>query len=191
MSEGLPRAHVAHRIPHRLRVEVPSRKGDRAYFDRVARRLAGHSSVRSVRPSPRTGSVTIEHDGQARDVAQLARELEAFDLPEAAVAHAFADQVAVRVVGVEPTMVVSAGLAGLGVLQVARGNLLSSGVDHLWQAYGAARLLGSLKVAAIMALLGAFQMARGQALNPAASLFFYALMVRAANGRRQDGSPHP
>jgi hypothetical protein len=184
MSEGLPRAHVAHRIPHRLRVEVPSRKGDRPYFERVAQRLAGHASVRSVRPSPRTASVTIEHDGQAQDVAQLARELDAFDLPEAAVAQVLADRGAARVIGVEPSSLVSAGLAGLGVLQVARGNLLGSAVDHLWQAYGAARMPGSLKIAAVMALLGAYQMSRGRVLNPAASLFFYVLMVRAASGRR-------
>jgi hypothetical protein len=184
MSEGLPRAHVAHRIPHRLRVEVPSRKGDRDFFDRVARRLTGHSSVRSVRPSPRTASITIEHDGHAQDVAQLARELDAFDLPEAAVAEMLADRGAARIIGVEPSWVVSAGLAGLGVLQVARGNLLSSGVDHLWQAYGAARMPGSVRIAAVMALLGVYQMARGQVLNPAASLFFYALVVRAASGRR-------
>jgi hypothetical protein len=35
-----------------------------------------------------------------------------------------------------------------------------------------------------MALLGAVQMFRGRVLSPAASLFFYALMVRAANRTR-------
>jgi hypothetical protein len=80
--------------------------------------------------------------------------------------------------------VISAGLAGLGVLQAVRGNLLGSGVDHLWQAYGAARTLGNFKLAAVMAVLGAYQMSRGRVLNPTASLFFYALIVRAMNGRR-------
>jgi hypothetical protein len=182
--DGLPRAHVAHRIPHRLRVHVPSRKGNRAYFDRAMERLGEQSSVRSVRASPQTASITIEHDGHAQDVIRLARELEVFDLPEAAVAHVLAESFAGRVVGVEPTSVVSTGLAGLGIYQAIRGNFLGSGVEHIWHAYGAARLLGSLKIAAVMVLLGAYQMSRGQVLNPAASLFFYALMVRAMNKRQ-------
>jgi hypothetical protein len=184
MADGLPRARVAHRIPHRLRVHVPSRQRDRTYFDRAAERLREQPSIRSVRVSPQTASITIEHEGHARDVARLARELDVFDLPEATVAHMLAESVAGRVVGVEPTAVVSAGLAGLGVYQAIRGHLLGSGVEHLWHAYGAARILGSVKIAATMALLGAFQMSRGRVLNPAASLFFYALMLRAMTGRR-------
>jgi hypothetical protein len=184
MADSLPGAHVAHRIPHRLRVHVPSRRRDHAWFSRAAERLRGHPSIRSVRVSPHTGSITIEHDGHAQDIARLARELEAFDLPEAAVAQMLTEWVGGRAVGVEPTSVVSAGLAGLGVYQALRGNLLGSGLDHLWQAYGAARALGSLRTAAVMALLGAYQMSRGRVLNPAASLFFYALMVRAMNRRR-------
>jgi hypothetical protein len=184
MAGDLPRAHVAHRIPNRLRVHVPSQKGDRTYFDRAAERFGEHPSVRSVRASPRTASITIEHDGHAQDVARLARELEVFDLPETAVAHVLAERFAGRVSGVEPAAAVSAGLAGLGVYQAIRGNLLGSGVEHLWHAYGAARMLGSLRIAVVMALLGAYQMSRGRVFNPAASLFFYALMVRAMNGQR-------
>jgi hypothetical protein len=184
MADSLPLAHVAHSIPHRLRVHVPSRKWDRAYFDRAAERLRGQPSIRTVRVSPPTGSIMIEHDGHARTVARLARELDVFDLPEAAAAQMLAERLAGRVVGVEPTSLVSAGLAGMGVYQAIRGNFLGSGVEHIWHAYGAARTLGSIRLAAVMVLLGAFQMSRGRLLNPAASLFFYALMVRAMNGRR-------
>ena len=196
MADGLPQAQVAHRIPHRLRVHIPSRKGDQAYFHRVSERLGGQPFVRFVRVSPRTGSITIEHDAHAQEVARLARELEVFDLPEAAVAHVLAERLAGRVVGIEPTSAVSAGLAGMGVYQALRGNLLGSGVEHLWHAYGAVRMLGSFKIAAVMALLGAYQMVRGRVLNPAASLFFYALMVRAINGHmegkgRPDRLPRP
>src|SRR3712207_5106048 len=99
MVGDLPSAHVLHRIPPRLRVEVPSRKGDRAYFDRVAERLGTHSSVRSVRPSPRTASIAIEHDGPAQDVVRLARDLDVFDLPEIAVTQVLAERVAGRIAG--------------------------------------------------------------------------------------------
>lgn len=36
-----------------------------------------------------------------------------------------------------------------------------------------------------MALLAAVQMGRGSVLSPAASLFFYAAMARAMDGRRR------
>jgi hypothetical protein len=63
MAGDLPRAHLAHRIPHRLRVQVPSRKGDRAYFDRVTERLGKQPSIRSVRASPLAASITVEYEG--------------------------------------------------------------------------------------------------------------------------------
>lgn len=184
MADDPPLAHLAHRIPRRLRVRVPSRKRDGAYFERALERLRGEPSIRSVRASARTGSITIEHDGHAREVARLAREAGVFDLPEAAVARLLAEGAAGRIVGVDPPSLVSAGLAGMGVYQAFRGHVLGSGVEHAWQAYGAVRTLGRPGIAAVLALLGAYQMSRGRVLNPAASLFFYALMARAADGRK-------
>jgi hypothetical protein len=184
MAHGLPHAQLTHRIPHRLRVRVSSRKGNRTYFRMASERLGEQPIVRSVRVSARTGTILIAHEGYAHDIARLARELGVFDLPEAALLHAVAERTVGRVVGVEPTSAVAAGLAGMGVYQALRGNLLGSGIEHLWQAYGAARVLGSLKIAAVVALLGAYQMSRGRVLSPAASLFFYTLMVRAMNSRR-------
>lgn len=184
MADDPPGAHLAHRIPRRLRVRVPSRKGNRAYFEGAVDRLRGEPSIRSVRASARTGSITIEHDGHAREVASLARQAGLFDLPEAAVAHLLAEGVAGKFVDVDAPSLVSSGLAGMGVYQAVRGNVLGSGVEHIWQAYSAARTLGRPGIAAVLALLGAYQMSRGRVLNPAASLFFYALMARATNGRK-------
>src|SRR3712207_2036044 len=132
MADDLPRAHVAHRIPGRLRVRVPSRKGDRAYFGRAAERLGAHPGVRSVRASPRTASVTIEHDGGVEGFARLAREHGLFDLPEAAVVGAIVEAPA-RIVGVDPGSAVAVELAGLEAVQLARGNVLGTGLEHLWQ----------------------------------------------------------
>ena len=183
MADDLPRAHVAHRMPGRLRVRVPSRKGDRAYFGRAAERLGGHHGVRSVRVSPRAASVTIEHDGGAEAIARLAREHGLFDLPEAAVVGAIAEAAPARIVGVDPGSAAAVGLAGLGAIQLARGNVLGTGLEHLWQSYGAARTLGDFRLAAAMALLAAVQMWRGRVLSPAASLFFYAAMTNGPQRR--------
>lgn len=184
MAHGLPQAQVAHRIPHRLRVRVPSRKGDRAYFQMASKHLGEQPPIRSVRVSAQTGTILIAHDGHAHNIARLARELGVFDLPEASLARVAAERVVGRVAGVEPTSAVAAGLAGMGVYQALRGNLLGSGIEHFWQAYGAAQMLGSLKIAAVMGLLGTYQVARGQVLSPAASLFFYLLILHVAMKRR-------
>src|ERR1700712_2603068 len=122
MADGLPRAHVAHRIPHRLRVHVPSRKGDQAYFKKAMQRLGDEPSVRSVHVSPRTGSITIEHDGHAQDIARLAGSHDLFDLPEAEVVYMVAESFAGRTASIDPPSVVSAGLAGIGVYQLIRGH---------------------------------------------------------------------
>ena len=184
MADALPRAHVAHRVPGRLRVRVPSRKGDRAFFEGTIANLRGRPSIRSVRASARTASITMEHDGDAHEIARLAREAGIFDLPEATVIQLLAERFEGRIVGVKPDSLVSVGLAGLGVYQAMRGQFLGSGVEHIWQAYGTARTVGRPDIAVAMALLGAVQMFRGRVLSPAASLFFYALMVRAANWTR-------
>ena len=161
MADDLPRAFLAHRLPGRLRVRVPSRKGDRTYFGRAAERLGAHPGIRAVRVSPRTASVAIEHDGPAGEVARLARECGLFDLPEGAVVATLAEAAPARIVGVQPRAAVAAGLAGLGVVQLARGNVAGTGLEHLWQSYGAARGAGGFKLAAAMALLAAVQAGRG------------------------------
>jgi hypothetical protein len=90
-----------------------------------------------------------------------------------------------RIVGVDPGSAAAVGFAGLGAVQLARGNVLGTGLEHLWQSYGAARTLGDFRLAAAMALLAAVQMWRGRVLSPAASLFLYAAMMRGMDGRRQ------
>ena len=155
-------------------------KGDRAYFEGAVDKLSGEPSIRSVRASARTGSITIEHDGHAREVAFLAREAGLFDLPEAAVAHLLAEGVAGKFVDVDAPSLVSSGLAGMGVYQAARGNVLGSGVEHIWQAYSAARTLGRPGIAAVLALLGAYQIP-GDGCQPGG----VAVLLRADGARHE------
>jgi hypothetical protein len=116
--------------------------------------------------SHRTGSVTIEHDGRAEDVARLARDLKLFDLPEATLALTLVAAGAVPIAAVDPRTAVSASLAGLGVYQLARGEVLGTGLDHVWHAYAATTVRGGFTIAAVMALLGAIQIAPGRGAEP-------------------------
>ena len=98
------------------------------FFEGTVANLRGHPSILSVRASARTASITMEHDGDAQEIARLAREAGIFDLPEAAVVQLLAERFEGRIVGVKPDSLVSVGLAGLGVYQAMRGQFLGSGV---------------------------------------------------------------
>jgi hypothetical protein len=62
MNKIIDQAHIVHRTATRLRLRVPARKLDHAYFRDLKVRLAGCPGVRSVEPNPLTGSVLIAHD---------------------------------------------------------------------------------------------------------------------------------
>jgi copper chaperone CopZ len=50
-------ARITHRTPERLRLKIPSRKGDYPYFDSLRRQLSNLPGVKSVEVNPMTGSL--------------------------------------------------------------------------------------------------------------------------------------
>jgi hypothetical protein len=54
-------AVIAHRAGRRLRLSVPSRRGESAYFAALELRLAACREVVSARANPLTGSIVILH----------------------------------------------------------------------------------------------------------------------------------
>ena len=56
-------ARIAHATARRVRLRVPSRKGDAGFFEEVARRLHECAAVEDVAINPRTGSVLVRHRG--------------------------------------------------------------------------------------------------------------------------------
>jgi hypothetical protein len=64
----MPRAHVLHTMPGRIRFQVPSKKNDRQYFEKLGRELAEFEGVDLVRTNARTGSVLVLH---RRDMAAI------------------------------------------------------------------------------------------------------------------------
>jgi hypothetical protein len=62
MNKIIDQAHIVHRTATRLRLRVPARKLDHAYFRDLKARLAGCPGIRSVEANPLTGSVVIAHD---------------------------------------------------------------------------------------------------------------------------------
>ena len=57
----VPEARIVHRIAGRMRVRVPSRRGDPAYFSIVEETLRGLTGVERVEADPLTGGILILH----------------------------------------------------------------------------------------------------------------------------------
>lgn len=178
---ALPQALVEHELPGRLRLRVPSRRGDRPFFEAVSERIAGLAGVRRVRANPLTGSLLVEHATSAAAIAALAREHGSFDLiaPGALPAPREVPAAPARpAVLPDPLSLAAAGLAGAGAYQLARGRVLGSASENLWNAYGAYAVLKQPWTAVVLVGFGLYQLAAGQGLGSAVSLFLYALNAR-------------
>jgi len=66
----LPVAVVSHRTGGRLRIKVPSKRRDSAFFTSLAERLSAFEGVRSVEVNPLTGSVLINHESEAERIIE-------------------------------------------------------------------------------------------------------------------------
>ena len=59
-------AQVAHHSPGRLRLKVPTAKGNRAALESIRKSLAALNAVKQVQVNETTGSVTVHYDANAR-----------------------------------------------------------------------------------------------------------------------------
>jgi hypothetical protein len=178
-DSDLPDAFTVHQVPGRTRLRVPARRGDRTYFAHIAQALALAPEVLLVRVNPSTGSILLLHTSPLQKLAGYAAEGGLFRL---AAAPAAPFRRATRIEPrprIAPLSLLSAGLAGLGVIQLARARVAGTAIEHLWGAYQASRTLGRPGVVATLAAIGVVQLARGRVLSPAVSLLSYALTARS------------
>lgn len=70
-------AFVVHRTPTRMRIRIPSRRGEDAFFDGLKRQLLGRAGVWDVQTSSVTCSVVIKH---SQDCEWSSRKLAEFGL---------------------------------------------------------------------------------------------------------------
>lgn len=183
-----PDAYAAHQVSGRTRIRVPARRGDPTYFAHVAHALAIAPDVQSVRVNPSTASILLHHTAPLRQLAELAAEAGLFRLtatPTAPIRRTPQIRPSPRIA---PLSLAAAGLAGLGLFQLARRRMAGSAVEHFWGAYQASRALRTPSVAATLAAVGAVQLARGRVLSPAVSLLSYALT--ALTLARRDAGHH-
>src|SRR5690348_12571913 len=86
---NLPAARISHFTTRRLRIKVPEKRRDRAFFDTVAERLAAWDTVEGVETNPLTASVLVHFSDPERLFLEAAAKNDLFDLDlEAAFADA-------------------------------------------------------------------------------------------------------
>jgi Heavy metal associated domain 2 len=132
----IPDAHVSHRTAHRLRIKIPSKRGDVSYFSTLQESLSGCPGVGEIRVNSRTGSALISHECERKTLAEFAREKDLFRLKRSVrprkslfgnVADTFQayNQDLKKVTGgeVDIPSLIFLSLIVSGIWQIARGNL--------------------------------------------------------------------
>ncbi len=74
----IPDAHVSHGMAHRLRIKIPSKRGEVSYFSSLRERLSGCPGVGEIRVNPQTGSALISYECERKTIAEFARDNDLF-----------------------------------------------------------------------------------------------------------------
>jgi hypothetical protein len=144
----LPVARVAHRAPGRVRLKVPARQGDRAWFGQAAGQISTCAGVTRVEANPVTASLLVRF-GDGFSLAGLAHAAGAAGLfalearaPVPALVRAGdalqeLDARVRQLTGGEADVrsLVFLGLLGLAAVQALRGQVLGPASTLLWQAF--------------------------------------------------------
>ena len=130
----LPDAYLSHQTSERLRLKIPSKKGDIAYFSSLRKEFSENQGIKGVEVNPLTGSVLFMHRISKNAITKHAEAKALFRLVEKAeestlsssISRAFEDlnkQVS-SFTGREldiPTLAFL-GLLAIGIFQISRGN---------------------------------------------------------------------
>lgn len=134
----IPEAHVSHRMSCRLRIKIPSKKGDALYFAALRERLTDCPGVAAVSVSPQIGSALILHDCETNEIFAYAKKNELFVRKRSARPHkTLFNSVADTFQGynrnlktltggeIDIPSLVFLSLIASGIYQIARGNLVA------------------------------------------------------------------
>ena len=76
----IPEAHVSHQMSRRLRIKIPSKKGDVSFFSALLDRLSGCPGIEEIGVNPQTGSALIFYEGDRDTIAEYAEKHDLFVL---------------------------------------------------------------------------------------------------------------
>ncbi len=70
----LPEARITHIISGRLRIKIPSKKGNTSYFESLERKFSDCDKVQKVEASAVTAGVLLLHDADIKNISKFAEE---------------------------------------------------------------------------------------------------------------------
>jgi hypothetical protein len=65
-----PKAYVSHQLPHRARIQVPSKRGVVPFFERTRKRLKKFPEIHQVDVNPVSGSFLLIFEGSLEEVCR-------------------------------------------------------------------------------------------------------------------------
>jgi Heavy metal associated domain 2 len=132
----IPHAYISHQGPGRLRVKIPSKKGDSVYFSELKKLLTQCKGVTEYETNPVTGSVLFVHGVDIKAVMEFAEGNHLFKLGEGGspsysyeITESFKN-LNKHLKGITGGEMDIPGLAflslvGFGIYQIGRGNLMA------------------------------------------------------------------
>jgi len=139
-----PRARIVHRLPGRLRLKVPEKRRDTAWFTEIVGRLEQVSGVEQVEISPLSGSMLIRYDPNEPLEQRLRQngliQIENPAAPSSPVVDTLADvisrsdQALERRTGGKASLrtLLILVLVALAIVQTLRGRILTPAISLLW-----------------------------------------------------------
>ncbi len=76
----LPDAHISHLTSQRMRIKIPSKKGDAAYFSSLKDQFSKYQGIEMLEVNAVTGSVLFLHNLSVKDIAGYAQNNNIFSL---------------------------------------------------------------------------------------------------------------
>ncbi|WP_442756270.1 hypothetical protein ACNHKD_06550 [Methylocystis sp. JAN1] len=144
-----PKAHVVHHTPSRVRLRIPAKRHDKAFFS-SASRLLEEALDAAIETNPATGSILVIAADAPKAVRSLGdaspfdvvdeRQDGQISLPQLREQVESANARFSRFFGGDARSYVVLALIGASLLQVARGRTLAPAVTLLWYASEGLRL---------------------------------------------------
>lgn len=147
-----PAAYIVHAAPGRLRVRIPSKRGDLAYFAAVRKAFSDHPDISGLETNATTGGVLLRHNSENQVLPLREHSHGLFTLQEDPVPKIL-DTIARGASGSNGSIRRNTGLtntesllfltlAGMGAYQLLRGQVLAPATTLLWYAWEIARRRG-------------------------------------------------
>lgn len=151
-----PAAYIKHRLPGRVRLKIPQKKGDRGYFERMGESFANCHGVTQLQLNPPSGSVLICHAPEIDflQIAEFAEKLGWFTIcPESEanpIPSIHRPLTAITFAGMsraneslrqfsrgrlDGSSMLFLALLGLAIQQINRGHIMSHATTLLWHAF--------------------------------------------------------